>query len=195
MNGCAQASLSQIEGYDFRGPFPRGQLVQFNASDGGLLDGFSVVNGHTSWTEDNVNIYKSKNVVVRNGFIDGNNSPSGVGVIFDGDTGSGTIEDVDAIHMGNGCFSNIAGADGNTFLRVRCRDNICAGQDGRAPPSSNSLMFCGKPTGTNTKLEQAKYFASCNGNISWPAPSFSTLDLTLENFTPRAALKQKFCWE
>ncbi|CAN5305451.1 hypothetical protein BH09MYX1_BH09MYX1_14990 [soil metagenome] len=196
LNQCAQAKLTRIEGYDFRGPFPRGQLVQFNTSDDGTLDGFSVVSGHTSWTEDNVNVYKSKNVTIRNGFIDGNNSPSGVGVIFDGDTASGLVEDVDAIHMGNGCFSNYAGADGNTFRRVRCRENICTSQDGRGAPSSNALMFCGKPAGTaNTKLEQGKYWASCNGNVSWPAPSFVALDLTQENFTPRAPIKVALCWE
>jgi hypothetical protein len=196
MNTCPTASLAQIEGYDFRGPFPRGQLVQFNASDGGVLDGFSVVNGHTSWTEDNVNVYKSKNVTIRNGLIDGNNSPSGVGVIFDGDTGAGLVEDVDAVHMGNGCFSNYAGADGNVFRRTRCRDNICTSQDGRGAPSSNALMFCGKPSGSsNTSVEQSKYFASCNGNVSWPSASFSTLDLKSEDFVLRAALKQTFCWE
>jgi len=196
LNLCANASLAQIEGYDFRGPFPRGQLVQFNASDDGLLDGFSVVNGHTSWPEDNVNVYKSVRAVIRNGLIDGNNSPSGVGVIFDGDTGAGLVEDVDALHMGNGCFSNYAGADGNTFRRVRCRDNICTSQDGRGVPSSNALMFAGKPTGAaNTKLEQAKYFASCNGNLTWPAASFSPLELTKEDFTPRALVRVALCWE
>ncbi|HEX7601676.1 MAG TPA: right-handed parallel beta-helix repeat-containing protein, partial [Polyangiaceae bacterium] len=196
LDTCALASLTQIEGYDFRGPFPRGQLVQFNASDGGLLDGFSVVNGHTSWPEDNVNVYKSKGIAIRNGLVDGNNSPSGVGVIFDGDTGAGLVEDVDAVHMGNGCFSNYAGADGNIFRRVRCRDNVCTSQDGRGAPSSGALMFCGKPSGSNnTVVEQAKYFASCNGNVSWPSASFSTLDLKSEDFVPRAALKQTFCWE
>lgn len=196
LNACPSAKLTQIEGYDFRGPFPRGQLVQFNASNDGVLDGFSVVNGHTSWTEDNVNVYKSTNVVIRNGLVDGNNSSSGVGVIFDGDTGAGLVEDVDAVHMGNGCFSNYAGADGNTFRRVRCRDNICTSQDGRGAPSSNALMFAGKPTGTaNTSLEQAKYFASCNGNLTWPAASFAKLELAKEDFVLRPKIKVPLCWE
>ena len=196
MDRCPSAKLTRIEGYDFRGPFPRGQLVQFNASDDGLLDGFSVLSGHTAWPEDNVNVYKSTNVTIRNGLIDGNNAPSGVGVIFDGDTGAGLVEDVDAIHMGNGCFSNYAGADGNTFRRVRCRENICTSQDGRGAPSSNALMFCGKPAGVaNTRLEQAKYFASCNGNVSWPAQSFSPFELVKDDFTLRPAIKNAFCWQ
>ena len=117
-------------------------------------------------------------------------------MIFDGDTGAGLVEDVDAIHMGNGCFSNYAGADGNTFRRVRCRENICTSQDGRGAPSSNALMFCGKPAGVaNTRLEQAKYFASCNGNVSWPAQSFSPFELVKDDFTLRPAIKNAFCWQ
>lgn len=196
LNQCPNAQLTQIEGYDFRGPFPRGQLVQFNASDDGLLDGFYALDGHTSWTEDNVNVYKSVRVTIRNGLIDGNNSPSGVGVIFDGDTGAGVVEDVDAVHMGNGCFSNYAGASGNVFRRVRCRDNLCESQDGRGAPSSNALMFCGKPGSTaNTRLEAAKYFGSCNGNVSWPNDSFSPLELTKEDFTLRPKIHVALCWE
>lgn len=174
MNQCVSSSLSQLEGHDFRGPFPRGQLAQWDASDNGVLDGFSVVNGHASWPEDNVNVYKSKNV---------------------SDTSTGLVEDVDALHMGNGCFSNFAGMDGNVFRRVRCRDNICTSQDGRGAPLSNALMFCGQPNGTMTCLEQSEWFASCNGNISWPNPSFAVLDLKQNNFVPRAPLKLPFCWE
>ena len=44
--------------------------------------------------------------------VDGNNSPSGAGVIFDGDEALGVVEDVVAILMGNGCFSDYRGSDG-----------------------------------------------------------------------------------
>ena len=37
------AHLSFIEGYDFRGPFPRGQLVQFNKSPSCILEDFSAI--------------------------------------------------------------------------------------------------------------------------------------------------------
>ena len=76
--------LSFIEGYDFRGPFPRGQLAQWDTSPNGVLEDFSVVMPQdTSWAEDNVNVYKSGNLLIRRGLIDGNNSPSGIGVIFE----------------------------------------------------------------------------------------------------------------
>lgn len=187
--------LSFIEGHDFRGPFPRGQLVQWDKSNDGILEDFSVVNTSDSWTEDNVNVYKSTGLQIRRGLVDGNNSPSGVGVIFDGDTSTGLVEDVDAVHMGNGCFSNYAGADGNVFRRTRCRDNICTDQ-GRGTPSSNALMWSGNPSLSALRIEQSAYFAACNpGNIVWPASSFAVAEVTKTDFTPRAPLALSFCWE
>lgn len=194
LQSCPDSRLSFIEGHDFRGPFPRGQLVQWNASDSGLLEDFSVENPPGSWPEDNVNVYKSLNVTVRRGLVDGNNSPSGVGVIFDGDTSTGRVEDVDAIRMGNGCFSNYAGAEGNVFLGTRCRENVCSDQ-GRGAPSSNALMWAGKPGLSQIRIEQSKYYASCNGNLVWPQDSFAVLELVEEDFTLRSAIRVAFCWE
>jgi hypothetical protein len=187
--------LGFIEGHDFRGPFPRGQLVQWDTSNDGVLEDFSVVNTKNSWTEDNVNVYKSTGLQIRRGLVDGNNSPSGVGVIFDGDTSTGVVEDVDAVHMGNGCFSNYAGADGNVFRRTRCRDNICTDQ-GRGTPSSNALMWSGNPGLSGLRIEQSTYFAACNpGNIVWPASSFVIAEVTKADFTPQSPLALSFCWE
>lgn len=187
--------LRFIEGEDFRGPFPRGQLVQWNNSDDGLLEDFSVVNPAGSWPEDNVNIYQTNGVVVRRGLIDGNNSPSGVGVIFDGGESVGRVEDVDAVHMGNGCFSAYDGGDGSVFLRTRCRDNICTDQ-GRGSPASNALMWAGQPGLSALRIESSTYAAACNpGNIVWPRDSFAVVDLVEAEFTPRAPLDLRFCWE
>lgn len=192
---CADSKLSFLEGHDFRGPFPRGQLVQWNASDNGLLEDFSVKNPPESWPEDNVNVYKSLGAMIRRGLVDGNNSPSGVGVIFDGDTSTGRVEDVDAVRMGNGCFSNYAGAEGNVFLRTRCRDNICTDQ-GRGTPSSNALMWAGKPGLSQIRLEASSYYGACNpGNIVWPQDSFVVREVTEENFALRAPIRVALCWE
>lgn len=191
---CPSSTLSHVEGHDFRGPFPRGQLVQWNASNDGTLEDFSVENGTSSWPEDNVNMYKSLNMTVRRGLVDGNSSPSGVGVIFDGDTSSGLVEDVDAIRMGNGCFSDIAGADGNVFRRTRCRDNLCTDQ-GRGKPGSNGLMWCGRSGATRIRLEAATYFAPCNpSNITWPNASFAVREATLADFVPRAPERVILCF-
>ena len=188
------SELSFVEGHDFRGPFPRGQLVQWDKSDHGLLEDFSVVNPEGSWPEDNVNIYQSVDVTVRRGLIDGNNSPSGVGVIFDGGPSTGLVEDVDATHMGNGCFSDYAGGPGVVFRRTRCRDNVCEDQ-GRGVPLSNALMWCGHDTHTDLKIEASTYTASCNGNVVWPEESFATLELTEADFQLKPPLELDFCWE
>lgn len=192
---CPDAHLSSLEGHDFRGPFPRGQLVQFDKSNGGVLEDFSVVNPQdTSWPEDNVNIYQSVDIEVRRGMIDGNNSPSGVGVIFDGDLALGVVEDVDAIRMGNGCFSDYAGSDGVVFRRTRCRENICEDQ-GRGAPLSNALMWAGHPDYTMIRLEDSHYFASCNGNLVWPDESFAIIELDELDFTMRDPISVQLCWE
>jgi len=192
---CPDSHLQFIEGHDFRGPFPRGQVVQWNASDNGVLEDFSVENPPESWPEDNVNVYKSLNATIRRGLVDGNNSPSGVGVIFDGDTSTGLVEDVDAIRMGNGCFSNYAGAEGNVFRRTRCRENICTDQ-GRGVPSSNALMWAGKPGLSQIRIEDSSYFAACNpSNIVWPSSSFAIVELTEEDFPLRAPIRVELCWE
>ncbi len=192
LQGSPGSRLTRIEGHDFRGPFPRGQLVQWNTSDDGLLDGFSVVNDAGSWPEDDVNVYHSTGVQIRNGLVDGNNSPSGVGVIFD-EAASGSVVSVDAVHMGNGCFSTYAGLGGSTFTDTRCRDNICTDQ-GRGLPSSNALMWAANPDGTLTRVLRSHYWASCNGNVSWPAASSEVLELTEVEFTPRAPLALAFCF-
>lgn len=191
-----ESELRNIEGHDFRGPFPRGQVVQWNGSDDGLLDGFSVESLSSSWPEDNVNVYQSTNVTIRNGLIDGNNAPNGVGVIFDGGTATGLVEDVDAVNMGNGCFSAYAGADGSVFRRTRCRDNICTGQDGREPPASDSLMWAGSPGLSSLRIEDSTYFNACNsGNIVWPQDSFELAELEEAEFELRDSVELQFCWE
>lgn len=49
--------------------------MQWNASDNGVLEDFSVENPPESWPEDNVNVYKSLSATIRRGLVDGNNSP------------------------------------------------------------------------------------------------------------------------
>ena len=74
-------------------------------------------------------MWRSAHVRISNGLIDGNNSPTGVGLIFENDDAhslGGVIENVDAIHMGNGCFSGYP-ARFLTMSRTRCGWNHCTG--------------------------------------------------------------------
>jgi hypothetical protein len=122
-----RAVLTQIQGFDFRGPFPRGQLVQFDKCINPVLDTFSVVNpGSTAWTEDAVNSYGSVNPVIRNGYIEGVNSPSGVGVLIENDVGGsgGLVENVDVRFWVNGAFSAASRSRDVTFRNVRAYDGL-----------------------------------------------------------------------
>jgi len=192
------ARLSFIEGHDFRGPFPRGQLVQANKSDNGILEDFSSENPQaTSWPEDIVSIYNSVNWSVRRGLVDGNNSTNGVGIMYeqdDGRTSNGLIEDVDAIRQGNGNFYAYPGFN-VTFRRTRARETICTDQ-GRGLPASGSLSWGGGPGSLGLRIEDSSYFALCKPqNLVWDRSSFTVIDLREENFTPRKPIQLIFPWE
>lgn len=203
LNRCRGAELRLIEGHDIRGPFPRGQLVQFARSDDGLLEDFYARNpAGTAWTEDNVNIWRSSNVTVRRGHLDGNNSPSGVGVMLehDGVASVGLVEDVDAIRMGNGCFGASNGKD-VTFRRVRCRENICEsqagrGQAGRGQPMSRGLVFGAIGASSGIRYEAARYARVCNPHaIAWKTSAMTVRDFVKADFTMRGPVRLMLPWE
>lgn len=192
---CPGSKLSFIEGHEHRGPFPRGQLVQWDKSNNGSLADFSTVNNvSTSWTEDNINVYQTTGITVARGLVDGNNSPSGVGVIVDGTSGNVTVNDVDAIHQGNGCFSVYGGGGHDvTFTNTRCRDNHCSNP--RGAPLSNALAFAFDPqSGGNLNLVNSSYFNLCNpGNIVWDASKLTINQVSSNNLTARQPIVAKLC--
>lgn len=195
LDRCPAARVAFVDGHDFRGPIPRGQLVQFNNCDGAILEDFSCENPQaTSWPEDNVSVFQSAGVTVRRGLLDGNNAPTGVGVMFEQSDGSsgGLVEDVDAVRMGNGCFSGYP-ARGVVFRRTGCRDNICTDQ-GRGEPASGGLAWAGSPQSSNLRIEASKYFDLCAGLV-WDESVFDAIQLDETDFTPRPPLRLDFCWE
>ena len=189
------ATLQGIEGYNMRGPYPRGQLVQFNRSDNSSLTDFYNYNDlETSWTEDNVNI-GSNNVTIANGLIDGNNSPSGVGVIVEGGTGV-HVSNVDTVRMGNGAFSDYGSR--NTFDDVRSFDNFADSHAGRGTPLSGSLIFTLADDSTITNA--AYQNAAAPGNVVYGGGiqdeafggTFQASEITGE--APMAAYHNAFYW-
>ena len=109
LHSCPGARLRSISARNMRGPYPRGQCVQFSQSNGASLSNFYCRNDeNSSWPEDSVSVWRSAGATIRDGLVDGNNAPNGVGVMFENDRAGATgglVEDVDAIHMGGGCFS------------------------------------------------------------------------------------------
>merc|ERR1712226_1573480 len=176
VSSCPQANVTNFVAKNVRGPYPRGQCFQASRSDNIILQDFYCYNDNTSWTEDSISIWRSSNSTVRRGLVDGSNSPTGVGVMIEQDDLSksdGLVEDVDAVHMGDGCFSAY-GARNIRFVRTRCRENHCTGWSGRETPRSGGLLFAaGDENGcncTNVQVEKAEYYAICNpSNIIWSA--------------------------
>jgi hypothetical protein len=196
LNQCRGSTLSGIEGHDQRGPFPRGQLVQWDNSNHGTLTDFSDENSLvTSWTEDNVNIYQSRHIRISDGLVDTNNSPSGDGVIADNLSGDVLVGNVDAIHQGNGCFAAYGGGEFNvTFRATRCRDNYCTLPRGN--PLSGSLAWGLDPKAIKGKLniERSVYANLCNpDNIVFDASRATILQLRPRDFTPRPPLRVQLC--
>jgi hypothetical protein len=158
------ATISNVEGYNFRGPFPRGQFVQFDKSGNSSLTNFYTYNNPAgSYVEDNISVYHSPEVRISNGLINGNNSPSGVGVMFEGDSHGGLVSHVDAVGMGNGAFSSYS--PNVTFDYTRSFDNIATDQ-GRGLPMSNALIW--NVSSKGIKIDNSTYTDPArSNNIVW----------------------------
>lgn len=189
-------TLEGIEGYDMRGPMPRGQLVQFDKSDNSTLTNFYVHNDpKIAFTEDNISVYESNNVTVSNGVIDGNNSASGQGVIFE-NSNNGLASHIDAIHMGNGAFADYG--SNNTFDFTRSFDNIATDQGRGELPLSNALIWGLSDT---TVVTHSSYQNPANpANIIYGGgyedeAHQGTIDVTqVTGQTPMAHLTNDFLW-
>jgi hypothetical protein len=197
-----QLHLGLLEAHDARGPFPRGQNIQFNQCPGSLLEDFSAENGPSSWTEDNVSVYRSDGCAVRRGLVSYNNSPTGDGVMLEGSSNC-LVEDVDAVQQGNGAFAAVpegrVGSGGCVFLRCRTRQSYNTRRDGRDAPSSNGVSFYVQISAGARKhtIADCHYDHVANPrNLIWnvkalnPGWSFSR-----RSFVPRSPLRLAFQWE
>ena len=173
------ATFTNIDGYNFHGPMPRGQFIQLDHSDSATINGFYAYDGlNSSYTEDNISVFYSKNVQISNGLIDGNNSPNGVGVMFEGTSQGGTVSHVDAVHMSNGAFS--AYSNNITFDYTRSFDNTNVEGGGRGTPSSNALIWnvSGDGSSTGVSLLHSTYTHPANpGNIVWNPSTAVAVDV------------------
>jgi len=197
--------VSNFVAKNVRGPYPRGQCFQASESDNIVLQDFYCLNDNSSWTEDSVSIWRSSNATVRRGLVDGSNSPSGVGVMIEQDDLSksdGLVEDIDAIRMGDGCFSAYGGKN-IRFVRTRCRENHCSGWSNRSAPMSGGLLYAaGDENGvesSNLQIEDSQYFDVCGGvdKLTWEAHPGAWIkkDLTEVDFTLRTPQVVNFCWD
>ena len=195
------ARLSLLELYDARGPEPRGQNVQFNRSPNSILEDFSGENGPTSWTEDNVSVFRSDRCVVRRGLVFYNNSPTGDGVMVEGSFNC-IVEDIDAVQQGNGAFAAVpqgdAGSGGCSFLRCRTCLSYNTKRDGRAAPASKGLSIYTRISADAQKhtITDCHYDALANPrNLIWDLRAVNEgWSFTRRAFSPRQPIRLHFGW-
>ena len=192
LGNSPDAVLSHLEGYNFHGPFPAGQFVQFYKSGNGTLSDFYASNpADSSRPEDIVSVIDSPNVTIARGVIDGDNSVSGVGVMFEGNSGGGKVDHVDAIHMGNGAFSSYS--DNVSFNYTRSFDNIDADQ-GRGDSLSNALIW--NVSGQGVSITNSTYTHAGNpDNIVWEDTDAKVLDVKeAPTASPMSHITNVFDW-
>jgi len=220
---CTDIRISTLEGHDFRGPFPRGQLVQFDKCRQALLEDFSCENnGDTSWSEDNVNCFGCVDPVIRRGFIHGNNSPSGIGVLIENGEGGGggLVQDVDVVYWANGAFSAAENARGVVFERCRARDGLgpaasstnlgqsdyrgqpipsletwLGGQNRGIPLSGQEAFFAYETGAADIVFRDCSYANLPKApNLAWDQERMTVTEFEQVDFTPRTSLKLVFSW-
>jgi hypothetical protein len=197
----AGTRIGFVELHDARGPYPRGQNAQFNESPNSTLEDFSAENGPSSWTEDNISVYRSDGGVVRRGLVSYNNSPTGDGVMIEGSSNC-LVADVDAVQQGNGAFAAVPDEEtvcgGCVFLRCRTRQSYNTRRDGRPPPTSNGLSFytlISKDAPRHT-IADCHYDGLANPhNLIWDSRAVNGgWSLTHLPFTPRLPIRLRFGW-
>ncbi len=196
LQSCPNNNLSYVEVHDQRGPFPRGQAVQWNASGPGTLTNFSDELTATSWPEDNINVYELSGITISNGLVSGSqnaNSPSGDGVMVESSSNTVSVSNVSAIGQSNGCFAIYSGSANVTYTNANCANTFCTGA--RGTPSSNSLAYTIDPAAVAGNLNMSgSYYNLCNPeNIVWSASQLKVDNLTSSNFTPNAPIRATLC--
>lgn len=189
---CSDLNLQHLEGFDFRGPYPRGQLFQFNRVRRARVQHFFALNPpETSHPEDIVSVYESQHVQLLDGLLVGNNAPTGAGVMFE-KSSQGRVVRVDTWHMSNGCFSAFP-AHQVQFIQVRAARNHC-GDQGRGFPHSGGLAFASSPESREIRVQGAVYDQLCNPSLlHWGA--FDRFEACQRRIQPRNLPGWQAPWE
>lgn len=114
---------------NMRGPFPKGQAVQFSDVANPILqDFFFYQDNSVAWSEDIVNAGGTTGGgAFRRGLIVGVNSPTGAGVLLEGTGAPTPVSDIDVMAWNNQGVSVEASGSGaglgTTFTTARVRDS------------------------------------------------------------------------
>lgn len=218
---CPSAHFKVIEARNARGPSPRGQFIQFDNSDNGMVQNLYGKNNITaspiSYCEDNVSFYQSDACTLKDSNIFGNDACSGFGVMFEGCSG-GLCTMVETNEMANGSFSTSASSC-IKFLNTKDYGHLCGDQvSNRGCPLSGGRIWVAQSGGSGCIVTSKYWPAMASGTLcgtdctttssytgcagpedhtgsSWDCPSGSCLDYSLTQYTPGLMQNLIFCWE
>lgn len=218
-SGCR---LSRFSVHRPRGPFYRGQGLQFVDSHNNLAEDFFIEAPlDNSFVEDSVSVYYSSNNTIRRGLIIGNNAPLGVGIMAE-TSSFNLFEDIDCIDMGNGAFSSYGywelsptpppptgPGHSNTYRRCRARDSHWESPRGSRPASG--VMFHAVGGTSKIRYENCTWWnphpnavpSEGEPDAIMPIPGVLIQDIgavdlaqfTQQDFTPRTFDPIVFPWE
>ncbi len=162
--------ISKIRCFDSRGPFPRGQCVQFNNSnDSSVSTFYAKAYLDQSHSEDTFNAYESDRIKFESGLIDGNYSINGVGLIADSGSDDVVVHDVDIIHTsvsGVSVYANKTKGKNFKASKIRVKDTQCYSRKG-ASPSSGGLILAAQPGTPNFSFDDIIFFNHCRQTTVW----------------------------
>lgn len=199
-SSCDGVRATRVQGWDFRGSAPAGQLVLWDRCRNVSLEHFSVVSPLMSaWPEDQIGIIHTTNAYVNDGLIDGNSSVGGAGiqVVHDGAERGVIVENVDSVRARTAFFSAYPGND-VTLRNVRFGNQVCGDPLGRGAVCGDgtpwALVFSSRNTGVT--MENAVYQNVCDENrLIREADGCTGCNIRRENFVPKAPLAIRFCWD
>ncbi|MFK7997724.1 MAG: NosD domain-containing protein [Granulosicoccus sp.] len=207
LNTSKRSRLHDIQCLDARGPKSLGNCALWDKSPDGSIINFSIQNfKNISHVEDNLNMYDSDNGLVKHGYIDGNYSLYGVGVIADHGSDNLVVDDVDIMRTGVAAINVWAGDPvsnvGKNFTarNIRVRDTVCRGRHD-VIPSSNGIAIATHPSAINPSITNTIYWNHCRDAVNWcissscrQAPG-GVFDIREEEFTMREPLELRFDWD
>ena len=170
--------LTNVVSKNPRGQQPAGQCFQLNTSDNGKIENFHCYSDYdVAWNGDSVSMWRSSNVEIRNGVVDGNNANNGICVMFEGSEESvhgGIVDNVEARNC-QGCFSGYP-ANGLVMSNLSCAASVCQSHN---PPRGGKTTVNLWAAGDNVRdgvygkdilVENGTYYQPCDeseGRLYW----------------------------
>ena len=172
--------------------------------NGTISDFYCYLNPTIGWSEDMFSIGSGITITIRRGCVDGNNSPTGDGIMIEGGASNIVVDSVDILNQGNGVaavYSNAVAAYKNIRIRGEKTGSYNVGGNIRNVPNGVCLLACNGATGTliNCLIDKPTILNSCCGYITscgmttyttagpnWTAGSYA--QITNGTFTARGAI-------